>query len=286
MKILFLFLAAAVIGLSSCCQSSGNESEKVEVMSFNLRYNNPADAPNNWDNRKEWVAGMIAFFEPDVVGLQEVLIGQLNDLRELLPGYLAIGRGRDDGYEGGEFSAVLYKKSRLHLIEENTSWLSETPEVAGSLGWDAACNRVITKGVFRIMSSGRKFTLLNTHFDHIGQVARRESALLLKEAVRQSSEKMPVVVTGDFNASPADNVYNSLTTDSPLNDAKIIASKSYGPEWTFHDFGRLPVDERERIDYIFVTSNLKVDSYINFAEQRADRFLSDHNPIIAVVEFK
>lgn len=284
MKLLIVLIAA--LGLVSCASSAGSDVEKLTVMTFNIRYDNPSDAPNNWDNRKEWVAEMIRFNAPDVVGLQEVLVGQLNDLRALLPGYGVIGRGRDDGREGGEYSAILYDKSKFQLVEENTSWLSATPDVAGSLGWDAACNRVLTKGEFRIMKTGRKFTFYNTHFDHVGKIARSESAKMVKDAVRNSSERMPVIVTGDFNATPDDDVYENLTTDSPLTDALTIAGKSYGPEWTFHDFGRLAADDRPRIDYVFVTSNLAVDSYFNLAEQRGDRFLSDHNPVIVTVEFK
>lgn len=286
MKQIILFLAAITVSLTACTHSANNSTEKLNVMSFNLRYDNPDDAPNNWDNRKEWVADMINFYSPDVFGMQEVLIGQLNDLRQLLPEYAVIGRGRDDGRDAGEFSPIFYKKDKFQLVEDNTSWLSETPEVPGSLGWDAACNRVLTKGVFKFKASGRQITIYNTHFDHMGVVARNESALMVKDVVKQSSERMPVVVMGDFNAAPSDNVYRQLTEESPLTDARLAATKSYGPEWTFHDFGRLPAEEREYIDYIFVTSNLKVNEFVNFAEQRADRFLSDHNPIFAEVEFK
>lgn len=283
MKLKFLFAVVALATSLTMSALAGKKSDPMTAMSFNIRYDNPSDAPNHWDNRKEWVAGMIHYYQPDVVGLQEVLVSQLNDLKAMLPDYGVIGCGRDDGKEQGEYSAILYHKSKLVLLDEKTLWLSQTPEKPGSMGWDAVCNRVLTKGVFKVKNSGKQLVLFNTHFDHVGQEARRESALMVKREVGKYADKFPVMVMGDFNADPASNVYRLLVEDSPLMDALGLASYQYGPQWTFHGFGSVPVAERPRIDYVFVTSRITVLKHLHLSDQRGDRFPSDHLPVI--VEF-
>lgn len=283
MKLKILIVVAWLAASMAIPALAGKKSLSMTAMSFNIRYDNPSDAPNHWENRKEWVAGMIHYFQPEVVGLQEVLVNQLNDLKALLPDYGVIGCGRDDGKEQGEYSAILYHKSKLALLDEKTLWLSQTPETPGSMGWDAVCNRVLTKGIFKVKSSGKQLVVFNTHFDHVGQEARRESALMVKREVAKYADKHPVMVMGDFNADPGSNVYHLLVEDSPLKDAMELATYQYGPQWTFHGFGSVPVAERQRIDYVFVTNRLRVVKHLHLSDQRGDRFPSDHLPV--VVEF-
>ena len=195
MKRLF-HLFAATVAFTAC-----GSAPTLNVMTFNMRYDNPEDGENNWRFRRERAAEVIVSHDIDVFGTQELLVNQLNDLKELLPGYAAVGVGREDGAEAGEFSAVFFKRDRFTPLESGTFWLSETPEVAGSRGWDGACERVATWVVLRD-KSGREFLFINTHLDHVGQVARDEGVSLLMKRIGSLRGERPVILTGDFNSEP------------------------------------------------------------------------------------
>src|SRR4030095_2184270 len=190
----------------------------LRVMSFNLRYNNPGDGPNSWPLRKSWVAQLIRFHDADVIGVQEALDGMLADLDTLLPEYSRVGVGRTDGKMKGEDSAILYKRDRLEVLENNTFWLSPTPEVPGSKGWDAALERIATWGRFRDRATGCTYVHLNTHFDHMGEHARQESARLIRERLATiDAAGSPLVMTGDLNSRPTSVGYRILTRDTMAN---------------------------------------------------------------------
>ena len=171
-KIIFVVLLLIIF-------TSSQAQQPLNVMTFNIRYNTPNDSLNAWPYRKDKAASQILFHEAHMVGLQEALIGQINDLLERLPKYKSIGVGRDDGKEKGEFSSILYDTTRLQLLQTQTFWLSEQPTVAGSKSWDAAITRIVTWAKFRDRVTKKTFFHFNTHFDHIGKIARRESAKLL-----------------------------------------------------------------------------------------------------------
>lgn len=286
MRIIHLLITALLSACTLLPEKKDASQSPTTIISLNLRYDNPADAPSNWENRKEWVAQLINYHQPAAVGMQEVLINQLNDLKHLLPDYDFIGVARDDGKEEGEFSPIFFNRNQLQLTNNNTLWLSQTPEVPGSWGWDAVCRRVVTKGEFIMRDSGKRLTIINTHFDHVGEQARQESAIIIKKLVSDYAGKEPVIVTGDFNAHPQSSVYKELTTQSPLADTYDLANVRYGTEWTFHDFGRLAMEERERIDYVFVTQGIEVIRHQQPSEQRGDRFMTDHNPVIVELSIK
>lgn len=278
-----LFLAA------SCGQGKQQASSPVplHVMSFNIRYDNPGDWLNNWVFRKDRVAGVIRFNDVDILGTQEVLHNQLEDLQERLPEYGVIGVGREDGKEKGEYSALWYKKERFTLLDSGNFWLSETPEVAGSKGWDGACERIASWGKLREKTSGKEFFVLNTHLDHVGSVARREGVNLILDRVQKLSGGWPVIVTGDFNSTPASGVIKHIADPANpehLTDSRTIAPLVYGPAWSFHDFGKIPYDERPLIDYVFVRNGVKVLKYGVLAETENNAFLSDHAPVLVTVE--
>ncbi|HKG22279.1 MAG TPA: endonuclease/exonuclease/phosphatase family protein, partial [Blastocatellia bacterium] len=171
---------SSVAGASSTNPKAARiQSPPVRVMSFNIRYNNAEDKENAWPNRKRMAASMFRFHHVDIAGIQEALKGQIDDLELLLPGFAWCGVGRSDGKAEGEFSAILYRKERFKLLESSTFWLSETPEVAGSKGWDASLPRIVTWARFRDTQSKQTFFVFNTHFDHRGSRARAESARLL-----------------------------------------------------------------------------------------------------------
>lgn len=264
-----------------------SSQQPINVMSFNIRYDNPDDSLNNWQYRKDRVANAIRFYEADILGTQEVLHHQLQDLKERLPEYDVVGVGREDGKEKGEYSALWYNKHRFSLLESGNFWLSETPEVAGSKGWDGACERMASWAKLKDNLSGKVIFALNTHLDHVGVTARREGVNLILEKVKRLSGGVPVVVTGDFNADPQSDVIKQIIdTKNPnhLKDARTASPIVYGPSWSFHDFGKIPYEKRPLIDYVFVRNGLKVLRYGVLAETENNGFLSDHAPILVTVE--
>lgn len=274
---------------ASCGQMKQQASapEPVNVMSFNIRYDNPDDSLDNWEYRKERVANAIRFYEVDVLGTQEVLHNQLEYLKQRLPEYGVVGVGREDGKEKGEYSALWYKKERFNLSDSGYFWLSETPEVAGSRGWDGACERIATWAKLRDKVSGKEYFALNTHLDHVGVAARREGINLILDRVRRLGGGLPVIVTGDFNSEPESDAIKHVTDSSNpehLTDARTVSPVVYGPAWSFHDFGKIPYDRRPLIDYVFVRNGLKVLRYGVLAETENNAFLSDHAPVLVTVE--
>ncbi len=278
--------------LAAACGQGGQQAatqtdEPVNVMTFNVRYDNPDDSLNNWNYRKDRVANAIRFYDADIVGTQEVLHNQMEDLRQRLPGYESIGVGREDGKEAGEYSALWYRADRFTAKESGWFWLSETPEVAGSKGWDGACERIATWAKLQDKLTGKELFVMNTHLDHVGVAARREGVKLVLDKIQELGGDLPVILTGDFNAEPESDVIKQVTdTADPehLTDARTVADLVYGPNWTFHDFGSIPYEHRERIDYIFVKNGLEVLKYGILAETEGDAYLSDHAPVLVSVK--
>lgn len=262
-------------------------SEPINVMSFNIRYDNPEDSLDNWKFRKDRAANAIRFYNVDILGTQEVLHNQLEDLKQRLPEYDVIGVGREDGKEKGEYSALWYKKDRFTLIDSGWFWLSETPEVAGSKGWDGACERIASWAKLKDKVTGKEVFALNTHLDHVGVVARREGISLMLDRVNQLSDGLPVIVTGDFNSEPESDVIKHVTDPANpehLTDAREASLIVYGPSWSFHDFGKIPYKYRPLIDYVFVRNGFKVVKYGVLTETENESFLSDHAPVLVTVE--
>lgn len=266
--------------------SYAQKSKPINTMSFNIRYDNPEDGKQNWHNRKENVVGMINFYELDIIGMQEVLVTQLNYLKTNLKQYRTVGVGREDGKEKGEYSPVFYREERFRELKSGTFWLSETPGIV-SKGWDAALERIATWAVLKDKTTGKELIVMNTHFDHIGKQARIESAKLLKQKARDLAGKLPLILTGDFNLVPESEAIKTLIEpngDNTLINTSSISAYSYGPDWTTCGFDNRPFGERKVIDYIFVKGVKKVNKYAVLAEMLNDIFLSDHCPVFAQVE--
>jgi endonuclease/exonuclease/phosphatase family metal-dependent hydrolase len=275
-KLIYLLLPL----FTSCAQKQ--MPLELNVMTYNIRYDNPGDSLNNWKYRKNNAANAIRFYDADILGTQEVLHNQLLDLKDRLSGYGVVGVGREDGKEKGEYSALWYKKDRFTVLDSGYFWLSETPEVVGSKGWDGACERIASWAKLKDKTTGKKLFALNTHFDHIGTIARKESVKLILKKVAELSNGSPVVVTGDFNAEPESSVVKELTdatNEKHLIDSRAISPVIYGPAWSFHDFGKVPLADRTLIDYIFVRNGVKVLKYGVLAEMKDSIFLSDHAPV-------
>lgn len=281
----FLVLAVVLAGAAQSAIAQGDELRRLRVMTFNIRYNEPRDGVNAWANRKTKVADVIRFHKADIIGVQEALLTQLGDLEKLLPGFAWCGVGRSDGKESGEFSAILYKKARFRLIETKTFWLSPTPETPGSKGWDAAFPRIVTWARFRDKRSGKTFVHFNTHFDHIGEKARSESAsLILKEAARVAG-KLPFIITGDLNVTEDTAAYKTMVTETggiKAADARYAAANGhFGGDSTWNGFKEL--EPGQKIDYIFVRSGIKVLEHGVLSDRWNGLWASDHLPVIAEI---
>ena len=276
MKRLIYLLAA--VAFTAC-----GSATSLSVMTFNMRYDNPEDGQNNWRFRRERIAGVIKAQEVDVLGTQELLSNQFNDLSDLLTGYQGVGVGRLDGAESGEYCAVFFRKDRFTLLDSGTFWLSETPEVVGSLGWDGACERIATWVVLRDRD-GRELFFIDTHLDHVGQVARDEGVSLLMKRIETLSGGRPVILTGDFNSEPGSSVVAHVQKDGMLRDAKAIAAQRSGTDWSFSDFGQIPEAERPLLDYIFVSGDFETVRYEVLPDTFDGGYVSDHAPVMAVVK--
>ena len=269
-----------------CCSLS---AQRLYVGTYNIRYNNPNDEKegNAWTQRCSYLCDFINFEQPEIFGTQEVLVDQLHDLIKGLDGYDYIGIGRDDGKEKGEYAAIFYKKEQLRLLENGNFWLSTTPEKA-SLGWDAACIRICTWGKFQDISTGMQFLFFNTHMDHVGVIARRESAQLILKQIKQLAKGLPTILTGDFNVDETDEVYQIFSHSGVLRDCYTNALQRMAPTGTWNDFMQ---DSRSkaRIDYIFVTSDFNIPHYAIFTNSywigKSRRNISDHYPVMVKLTY-
>lgn len=274
-----LFFLLALTAAVSC-----NTPQDLTVMTLNMRYDNPEDGVNNWRFRRERVGELIRSEAVDLLGTQEVLANQFDDLQALLPGYCAVGVGREDGVRAGEFNAVFFRSDRFELLDSGVFWLSEDPETPGSKGWDGACERLATWVMLRD-KSGRELLFINTHLDHIGEQARREGVALLLRRIETLRGDRPVILTGDFNAEPSSPVIAHVVADGTLRSAWDTAPVRSGTAWSFSDFGQLPVEERPLIDYIFLGGGLEVQSCSILPDTLGGGYLSDHAPVEARLSY-
>lgn len=260
--------------------SVAQQSNSINVATYNLRYDTKNDGINAWPNRKENVKDLIRFHEFDLFGTQEALRHQLTDIAELKD-YAFFGAGRDDGKEAGEHSAIFYRKDRFKILQSGNFWLSETPDKPGK-GWDATCcNRICSWAKFSDLKTKKEFFFFSVHFDHQGVEARRESGKLMVAKIKEIAKNSPVIMVGDLNSTPETEQVKTIQT--LLNDAhNVTATPPYGPEGTFNAFKfDAPMDKR--IDYIFVSKQFNVLKYGVLTDAKEQRYPSDHQPVVAKV---
>ena len=281
------FIKAAVVILSVLFHVNMYAQQQVKVMSFNIRLDVASDGENRWDLRKDKVAALMNYYEADFIGGQEVQHHQLKYLLSQLTNYNYIGVGRDDGKEEGEYSCIFYNKERFETIQQSTFWLSQTPDSV-SFGWNAACRRVCTYGLFQDKNTKQRLWVFNTHFDHLGDTARLESAKLITATIKKltSAQKYPVIITGDFNSKPGEPPAMYIT-ENFYNARSICLEKPYGPAdtWQGFDFNKKPDG---CIDYIFVSTgkNIAVKKFATITDSYDMKYPSDHFPILATIEIK
>jgi len=260
------------------------QAQSLKVMTYNIRLDVASDGENAWPFRKDFFASQINFYEPDVLGVQEAMPHQVVDLEKLLSQYSQVGIGRE-GAGKGESSNIFYKKNKFKVIKTNTFWLSETPEEI-SKGWDAACHRVCTYGLFQELTTNRLFWVFNTHLDHIGVQARTKGLELILSKINQlNTKKHPVILMGDFNSEPQEA--RIIALKEVMDDTRQVSiEKPFGPSGTFNNF-EFDKPVKELIDYVFISkkSNLKVKKYAILSDSKNLKYPSDHLPVYVEILF-
>lgn len=286
-----ILVSALVLWLQFGVNFSAAKKSEITIMTFNIRLDVPSDGIYAWDARKAMVYDVITKYKPDIFGVQEALPHQMDELNAALPLYASVGVARDDGMRKGEFSALFYNKQKYKVIQDSTFWLSETPNVPGSKSWNTAYTRICTWAIFQELKTGKKITVYNTHFDHISEWARTESAKLMKKRISHIAGVDAAFLMGDFNSTIKDSAYMAIVQpsdgDAQFADSRAeMKKKAKGPNCTF---GGFPFTYKEGyvIDFIFylkkenvkVKRNEVIDYHINNA------YPSDHLPVLAVFEF-
>ena len=266
---------AGLLGLASMQASA---ADPLSVMSINIRLPAESDGVDYWETRKPLAVRMLREQQPDVIGLQELVKAQADYLARELPQYAWFGRGREaDG--GGEHMGVFYRKDRLKVIESGDFWLSDTPDVAGSITWGHPHPRMVTWALFEQRSDGRRFYLFNTHLPYRDEdeAARLKGAQAIARHLATLPDDVPVVLTGDFNTTPDSDAHAVLA--GTLQDAWTTAPRVEGIDATFHGFtGKAD----RRIDWIFVRG-AQLESITSVTTRWNHRYPSDHFPLVATL---
>jgi endonuclease/exonuclease/phosphatase family metal-dependent hydrolase len=259
------------------------QAQQLNIGTYNIRYSNNGDstAGNGWGQRYPQIAHLIRFQDLDIFGTQEAKFHQLNELTDSLPGYKWFGAGRDDGQHGGEHSAVFYKQNKFTILKSGNFWMSTITDRPNK-GWDAALPRICTWVQFKETKTGFTFYFFNLHMDHIGVVARHESARLVLQKIRQMAGKMPTILTGDFNVDQTSDSYTVINNSGLLKDSYVLSPVKLAPSNTFNGFDANTAGDK-RIDHIFVTKDFKVQRYGILTNTYHGKTPSDHYPVVAVM---
>ena len=289
-KIIYSFLCLL-------CALSLSAAEHMIIGTYNIRNANKGDSinGNGWGQRSPYIAQLVQFHGFDIFGTQEGKYHQLQDLKRMMPGYDYIGVGRDDGKQGGEYSAIFYRTEKFEVLDHGDFWLSTETDHPNK-GWDAALPRICSWGKFRDKETGFTFLFFNLHMDHIGVQARAESAKLILKKVKEFPEHLPAILTGDFNVDQNNESYTLLDQSGIMRDSYQIAEFRYAPNGTTNNFDPNRFVSR-RIDHLFLTQEFKVKRYgiltdtyrseVDSKEakkQYVARTPSDHFPVMIEVE--
>ena len=288
MKKQLIYAIAIFILVTAGCSRESNK-DTIKVITLNVRYDNPHDSVNAWPYRASQVCNFIKAEKPDLLGMQEVLWHQYVVLDSLLTDYTSVGVGRSDGARGGEMNPVFFRKDKFDMVRTITFWLSDTPEVPGTLGWGASLPRIVTWMELVDKDSHGHFFYFNTHFAHDSDSARIMSSKILLKEVGKIAEGFPFIITGDFNMLPGSTGYAILTGPAEsvpaLKDSYLISEKKpYGPAYTFNGFSDKA--GTGRIDYIFVKNGMRVLDHRTLIKKEHGIYISDHWPVEAGIQIK
>jgi endonuclease/exonuclease/phosphatase family metal-dependent hydrolase len=286
--LLFFLLTLAAAGLLA----QASPREPLAVMTFNIRYGTAKDGENAWQFRRAMLFDVIREQDPDLIGLQEALDGQITEIVTALPGYAVVGVGRDDGARAGEYSAILYRSERLNVAEAGTFWFSDTPAVPGSKSWGNNITRICTWARF-VDRDGRAFWHYNVHLDHQSQPSRERSTELLRLQVdARSFPAEPVIVTGDFNVGETNPALATMTGGqgaeaslAPFVDTYRVLHPDEREVGTFNGF-KPAATQGDKIDYVLVQPGTQVLGADIVRTSRNNRYPSDHFPVVARVRLQ
>jgi endonuclease/exonuclease/phosphatase family metal-dependent hydrolase len=281
---IFIFISTVANSQTIQPETVYTSSDTLKIMSWNIRILTKADTGLiYWNNRKNEVAALIRRYQPDILGVQEIRnMRQQKDLLQRLSDYASISYGRDNNRGSrGERLAILYNKKRFSHSENGFFFLSATPEKV-SAGWDAVYNRICVWCKLTDNATNKTFYVFNTHFDHVGKIAREKSAKLITEKINEIAGNFPVVLTGDFNATPADKNFYSNLKKTFIDSRESSRNEPVGTTGTFNgwNFSKSDFSESVRIDYIFV-NKMRVLNYSTINDKtNAGIYPSDHFPVI------
>ncbi|MGZ8537139.1 MAG: endonuclease/exonuclease/phosphatase family protein [Flavisolibacter sp.] len=256
-------------------------SQTLITGTFNIRYDTQRDSINQWSNRASIVANLIRFHEFDILGTQEGLKNQLDDLEKSLSEYARYGIGRDDGQSKGEHSAIFYKKEKFTVIDSGDFWLNEHPEKPG-FGWDSRHNRICTWVKLKEKKSKKLFYVFNVHYDHQGVQARNESSKLVLKKINDIAGDKPVIFMGDLNGNHESDWYKAIKNSGKLKDVLREVKHPYINNGSFNSF-TANNPSKDIIDHIFVSKHFKVERYGILTDTYHNKFPSDHFPVLATV---
>lgn len=279
-KIIFAIL---FIFLFSC-----SNDKQVRIATFNIRYDNSGDGINSWESRMPLIQLFFQKEKLDIIGMQEVTRKQLVDLQNLLPDYNYVEQGREAGKEYGEYCPIFYKKSKFSILAKSHFWLSDTPDIPGSIHWIGTIPRIVTWAKMKNNHSGHIFFVFNTHFCNVSETAREKSAILLLQKINEIAGYAPVLLTGDFNSENDSKTYQILTSNwdrfISMMDSESMAKKFVNRDsTTFNGFGSISVPKK--IDYIFVNSYFSVSNYKVHVVKENGVYISDHYPVSITANF-
>ncbi len=285
----YIITTLSVLALFSCAEEETvrdtelNEVtlKDLKVSSFNIRFANPSDGINRWENRRDDMLSFLQIEDLDIIGMQEVLHSQILFFDDNLSNYTKIGVGRDDGEKAGEYAPLYIKNERFEILDRGNFWLSETPEIP-SRGWDAVLNRICTFAHLLDIETAQELFIFNTHYDHVGSTARIQSSSLILDSIQSKlNEGIRVIMTGDLNVEPGNTAYNTL---SDVLDDSFYSNVRFGPSGTYNGFN-VGANHNRRIDYILF-KGFKSNTYKTISTVIDGRYLSDHFPLISEMAYR
>ncbi|GAA4088764.1 endonuclease/exonuclease/phosphatase family protein [Mucilaginibacter panaciglaebae] len=277
----FLYSALACLFLSAAAFSQ----HQLNIGTYNLRNDNKQDSlkGNGWGDRYPVICKIVQFNDLDIFGTQEGKHNMLENMVDSLPGYKYIGIGRDDGKTKGEYSAIFYKTTRFKILKQGNFWLSTITDRPNK-GWDAVLPRICTWAQFQDIKTGFKFYFFNLHMDHVGVVARKESAHLVLKKIKEMAANAATIFTGDFNVDQHNESYKEVLSTGVLQDCYNLAPIKLATNGSFNAFN-LNTKTDSRIDHIFVTKQFDVKRYAILTNSYNGKAPSDHYPVVAIMNY-
>lgn len=269
----FTPVLALLLALIPVQESTG---EPLTVMTFNIRYGTANDGDNSWPNRDHLVMQVFRDRDADIMGVQEALAFQLNEITTKFTQYAVIGVGRDDAKTKGEFSAILYRTDRFIIDSSGTFWLSDTPEVVASTSWGNSITRICTWARLIERQTGEAIYVYNAHYDHRSQESREKSSELILERIHSRTHADPVVLMGDFNAGEANPAITSIL-ESDLIHTYLALYPNTTDVSTFNSFKG--ETSGEMIDHIFTTPGIAILKAEIDRSNDNGQYPSDHFPV-------